>query len=276
MVETDGVYTKVFTDVQPAEGLQFKVVKNNTYWIGDVADCNIEFNVVEACDVTITFDPATSKITVTGDGVSLILELEINAMHAAGSADDEEDTWLNGVFWDPSAEENKMTEIADRVYTITFEDVKGYSDYYQVRFAANGEWTHNWGGVYTESGKAFDAIYNGDNIVVDVPYEIADVTLTLDLSNFDYVTKAGGKITITVVDKTAKELIDGDVNCDGKFNIDDVAYLQMHLAYYKNEDGSALIDTSDIDMFNIADVNGDNNINILDATYMQLMLASLT
>ena len=48
-----------------------------------------------------------------------------------------------------------------------------------------------------------EAVYNGqDNITVDVPYELADVTIVLDLTNFDYATKTGATFTITVTEKT--------------------------------------------------------------------------
>lgn len=38
------------------------------------------------------------------------------------------------------------------------------------------------------------------NIVVEVPYETADVTLRLYLTGFDYATKTGAKFTVTVKD----------------------------------------------------------------------------
>ena len=37
---------------------------------------NYTFNVVEACDVTVTFDPATETVNVTGDGVTQDTDLE--------------------------------------------------------------------------------------------------------------------------------------------------------------------------------------------------------
>ena len=68
---------------------------------------------------------------------------------------------------------------------------------YEVKFAANGSWADSWGlpdGQSVVSGVEMEAKYNGDNITVDVPYELADVTLKLDLSNFDYATKSGAKL----------------------------------------------------------------------------------
>ena len=201
----DGTYTKVFTDVQIADSLQIKVVENTAdggqNWIGDEGDNNITFNVVAACDVTVTYDSNTRKITVSGDGVQIVSDIEIKSMHAVGNGDPDDESWLNGVAWDPTA--NEMEQVADKVYEITYHNVTAF-DNYQVKFAANGTWADSWGGAeekFTpESGVAFDAVYNGENLIVNVPYELADVTLRIDLSNFNYATKLGAVATVTVTD----------------------------------------------------------------------------
>ena len=262
MVESDGVYTKVFTDVQPVDGLQIKVVKNNTDWIGDETGNNITFNVKTACDVTVTFDPATSKITVSGEGVEFVTELKIDAIYAVGNGE-EGDAWMNGVSWNQAAEVNKMEEISEKVYQITFTDVVEFSEGYQVKFAANGSWNDSWGGVYTE-GAEFDAVYNGDNLLVPVNYALADVTLTLDLTNFDYATKSGAKATITVVEKKVPVLY-GDVNLDGEIDVNDVTCIQMFLAKYENVIDAELGET-------LADVSGDGIVDITDVTTLQKYL----
>ena len=199
----DGTYTKVFTNVQPASGLTLKVVENGAdgsqNWIGDATGNNITFNVTAASDVTVKFDSSTKEITVTGDGVQFVTNLDIKSINAVGNGDPEDAAWLNGAAWDPAA--NPMTEVSEKVYEITFKNVSKF-DNYQVKFAANGGWTDSWGGAaenFTpESGVEFDAAYNGENLTVNVPYEFADVTLKLDLTNFDYATKAGAKATVTV------------------------------------------------------------------------------
>ena len=201
----DGTYTKVFTNVQPASGLTLKVVENGAdgsqNWIGDATGNNITFNVTAASDVTVKFDSSTKEITVTGDGVQFVTNLDIKSINAVGNGDPEDAAWLNGAAWDPAA--NPMTEVSEKVYEITFKNVTKF-DNYQVKFAANGGWTDSWGGAaenFTpESGVEFDAAYNGENLTVNVPYEFADVTLKLDLTNFDYATKAGAKATVTVTE----------------------------------------------------------------------------
>ena len=201
----DGTYTKVFTDVQIADSLQIKVVENTAdggqNWIGDNGDNNVTFNVVAACDVTVTYDSNTRKITVSGDGVQIVSDIEIKSMHAVGNGDPDDESWLNGVAWDPTA--NEMEQVADKVYEITYHNVPEF-DNYQVKFAANGKWADSWGSAeenFTpESGVAFDAVYNGQNLTVNVPYEFADVTLRIDLSNFNYATKLGAVATVTVTE----------------------------------------------------------------------------
>ena len=67
----------------------------------------------------------------------------------------------------------------------------------------------------------------------------------------------------------------GDVNLDGVVDVNDVTYLQMHLASYTNSDGSVMIDTTDADMFKITDTNADNDIDVNDVSYIQMMIAGL-
>ena len=197
--QEDGTYKKVYTNVAVMNNYQFEIVENRPdgeqIWRGDDNGNNVTFNVKSVCDVTITFDPATNKITVTGDGVEIPTELNVESMRAVGNGDG---NWLKGVSWDPDSDENLMTEVSPKVYEITYTDLDAF-DKYQVKFAANGSWSANWGGIYEGSGIESDAEYkSSDNITIEVPYALADVTLRLDLTNFDYATKQGAKFTVTV------------------------------------------------------------------------------
>ena len=200
----DGTFSKVYNDVAPADSLQIKVVENigetaNWIGIGPEYNDNFTFNVVEECDVTVTYEPATKTITVTGTGVVIPTELVIESMRAVGNGDG---NWLNGVSWKPEVDDNNMIEVSPKVYEITYTDLDAF-DNYQVKFVANGSWAANWGGVYAGSGVETPAEFNSnDNITVEVPYELADVTLRLDLTNFDYASKTGAVFTVTVTEKT--------------------------------------------------------------------------
>lgn len=198
--QEDGTYIKVYNNVAVADKYQFKVVENRPddvqIWRGDDNGNNVTFNVKSVCDVTITFDPATNKITVTGTGVEFSSVLNVESMRAVGNG---YGNWLNGVVWDFTADENLMTEVSPKVYEITYTSVEKDDDY-QVKFVANGSWTDSWGGVYQGSGIESEAVYNGDNLSFAVPYRLADVTLRLDLSNYDHTTKTGATFTVTVVE----------------------------------------------------------------------------
>ena len=197
----DGTYELVFSPTEELGVVQIKVAKltdgkvqaDEDYY-GDASGNNITFKVTDAGDVTVTFDPSTKEIKVKGDNVEMVSDLKIDAMRAVGNGDG---NWLNGVGWDPADDSNKMTEVSDNVYEISYDGLEAY-DNYQVKFAANGSWTDNWGGEFKASGVKTDADYNGGNITIDVPEDNSTVKLTLDLTGFDYASKTGAKFTVTI------------------------------------------------------------------------------
>ena len=197
----DGTYSKTFTNVAAMNGYQFKVVKNGVEWYGDEADNNITFNVTTACDVTITFNTTTFKSTVTGTGVQAYV-FNVEKVIAVGNG---VGAWLNDAAWDPNADVNKMTEVADKVYEITFDNVPVGEEDYMVKFVTNGSWTDNFGGFFEASGKESDAIYNSGNITFNLE-KAGTVKLRLDLSKFDYATRTGAKFVVTLPGSEPAEL----------------------------------------------------------------------
>ena len=196
----DGTYSKTFTNVAVMNGYQFKVAKNGEEWYGDEAGNNITFNVTTACDVTITFNTTTFKSTVTGTGVQAYV-FNVEKVIAVGNG---AGAWLNDAAWDPNADVNKMTEVADKVYEITFDNVP-VDEGYMVKFATNGSWADNFGGFFEASGKESDAIYNSGNITFNLE-KAGTVTLRLDLSKFDYATRTGAKFVVTLPGSEPAEL----------------------------------------------------------------------
>lgn len=141
--------------------------------------------------------------------------LNVESMRTVGNGDG---NWLNGIAWDHAADENLMTEVSPKVYEITYTDIDAF-DNYQVKFAAKGSGADNWGGIYGGSGVETQAEYNSfNNITFEVPYKLADVTLRLDLGNYDHTTKTGAKFTVTVVENhnlekvSAKAAVNDDTN----------------------------------------------------------------
>lgn len=196
----DGTFSKTFTNVAAKNGYQFKVVKNGVEWYGDEADNNITFNVTTACDVTITFNATTFKSTVTGTGVQAYV-FNVEKVVAVGNG---VGAWLNGANWDPNADANKMTQVADKVYEIAFDNVP-VDEGYMVKFVTNGSWADNFGGFFEASGKESDAMYNSANITFNLE-KAGTVKLRLDLSKFDYATRTGAKFVVTLPGSAPAEL----------------------------------------------------------------------
>ena len=197
----DGTYSKTFTNVAAKNGYQFKVVKNSEEWYGDEAGNNITFNVTTACDVTITFNATTFKSTVTGSGVQAYV-FNVEKVVAVGNG---VGAWLNGADWVVDADANKMTQVADKVYEISFDNVPVSEEDYMVKFATNGSWADNFGGIFEASGKESDAMYNSGNITFNLE-KAGTVTLRLDLSKFDYATRTGAKFVVTLPGSEPAEL----------------------------------------------------------------------
>ena len=212
MTKSGDVYTKTFTAVPVGKSYQLKVVANTgdeQKWIGlDGTDNNVTFDVESACDVTVTFNPATNEIAVTGDGVKMVTDLKVNTITVVGNG---EDNWLNGVAWGVDAEVNHMTPVADKVYQIKYENIESADDAYQFKFAVNDTWAANWGLPEQSAapiGEEFDLTFNGENMLLNTVSagfaedSLVDVTITLDITNFDYSTRTGAKATVKVEPST--------------------------------------------------------------------------
>ena len=209
--QNDGTYAKTYTVDKAYESVELKVVKDGSQWIGDAYGQNVSFSLFDAGSFTVTIDPETNEITVTGDNVMVPTGFDYSSVYAVGNGSE---GWLNGQVWTPNAEANKMTKVdgADDVWEITFKGVPATpegGDWYQVKFAIDGSWDHNFGGTFAAFGEATAAAYNGDNIAFALT-EASDVTLRLDLTNFDIATKQGAKFTITLGGGEEPEPLEGD------------------------------------------------------------------
>ncbi|MBQ1354027.1 MAG: hypothetical protein IIY42_04170, partial [Ruminococcus sp.] len=204
---SDGNYTITVKNVKAIDGAvyQVKVVQfvdgdpEKIIWHGkDGGDGNVDFGLSKDCDVTVTYNPNTKAITVTGAGVTEP-SYKLDYVTAAGSG---YGNFLNGVNWDPTEESNRLTMVSPDVYEITYEEVDANTDL-QFKFAANGTWVLNWG--YT-GDVAFDtpteAHFDGGNIIVNYESEsdYFDLTLRLDLTNWDADKRTGAKFTVTAKD----------------------------------------------------------------------------
>ena len=69
------------------------------------------------------------------------------------------------------------------------------------------------------------------------------------------------------------EVVTGDSNQDGIVNVNDVTYLQMHIAGKKNTDGSAFIDETNKLLFDCIDMNKDGKLTVADVTALQIHIS---
>lgn len=118
--------------------------------------------------------------------------------------------------------------------------------------------------------------------VINTDVKLADGEYT-DQVTGDSFTVKGGKLkgtvgagavaVIYIPEEKETESVIGDIDGDRKVTINDATALQRHLAEYKNEDGSFIVDESNPAAFEIADYDLDKRITIFDATAIQKYLA---
>ena len=191
-LNANGCYEKTYTVDKAYTDVQLKVVRDGVNWIGDSEGKNIAFNLKGAGTFTVTIDPDINEITVTGGNVDFVTKMEYSAVYAVGNGSE---GWLNDIRWDEDEPINRMTEVADDVWEITFGNVPEFTDC-ELKFAIDGEWARNFGGTFVRSGAESDAVYNGGGIRFETGNDPMTVKLRLDLSNFNFSTKKGAKFTV--------------------------------------------------------------------------------
>ena len=101
---------------------------------------------------------------------------------------------------------------------------------------------------------------------------VSGATFTVADGKLTGTAKAGAVVVLYTPEEADEPLI-GDVNGDGQITIDDATMLQRHLAEFTNDDGSAIIDETDADLFKRCDVDGDGKLKIMDVTHIQRKVA---
>ena len=71
-----------------------------------------------------------------------------------------------------------------------------------------------------------------------------------------------------------KTILTGDANQDGIINVNDVTYLQMHIAGKETTDGSAFIDETNKQLFDCVDMNKDGKLSVSDVTALQIYISN--
>lgn len=143
---------------------------------------------------------------ITALVLSLMMILSLLPTNIAFSADDElnieyitlagdgDGYWLNNVKNDPTDMSNKMTEESQGVYKISYDHLLSQG-IYTFKFYINGSDEHNWGGAEPSLESKTAVEFDSKSVVrftINDGYEKeSKITITLDLTEFDYETKTG-------------------------------------------------------------------------------------
>ena len=201
----EGKYTKSYTVSKPYKKVMLKVY-NNGVWHGDELGNNYAFKIKEAGTFTVSFDTSTNKIEVSGSVVGPV-PLDYSSVYVVGNGSG---SWLNGVAWEPGNSANKMTEISQDVWQIEYDDVPaGLSCVF--KFAIDGSFATNFGGTVSASGVTENAIYNADDNISFTTTEVSNVSIILDLSDYDPKLKQGAKFTVTYGPDEPATYYDGEL-----------------------------------------------------------------
>ncbi len=254
----EGLYVLAAENVEP-QNTYIYVWKNHTEKYGDPDAGNgypYEINVVETCDVLITFDPETGIINAVGDGVMPPLDLYIDSVIVAGNG---EGNYLNGADWDPADTSNSMTEVDDGVWELTMENIDAY-DNYNFKFAVDSvdeygnpttePWRYSFGAEFEQfypTGVVLDAVYGGKNIIFEAEEDSSTVIIRLDLRDFDFQTKKGAKFSVTIPAPEGNRYEDAFVNWSvtkyGEECIsDDLEYNELYTHYSGDQPDWVLVE----------------------------------
>ena len=115
--------------------------------------------------------------------------------------------------WDPS--NITMKEVSPAVYEVTIENTS-YDEINVLpgfKFIKDHTYADQWGSSVTaSSGELHDAVYYGDNIMIDPGSDdesaVRNFIIRLDLTNWDWNTKTGATFTVTVAAATNKFFFD--------------------------------------------------------------------
>ena len=252
----DGVYYVTFKNVQPQKNILINITAETAETIVGFTGYNYcGIDVTEPCDVTVYFSGRAfdddSRIWAEGDGVEMKTKPEIGEMHLIGSLSD-----------NSPVESNKMTQTDDYVFTYRADKLTEGINYDFQFYNVQENHKDMWYGVNDDSDFEFGTDKQTAFILSDyaaffqkdyfsAPFDNASVLITLDLTNFDYVSKQNATYRIDLF---------GDISTDGNISVTDATELQKSLASI-----TSLTDRQN----SIADVNGDGEVNVKDVTAIQ-------
>ena len=128
--------------------------------------------------------------------------------------------------WDPS--NITMKEVSPAVYEVTIENTS-YDEINVLpgfKFIKDHTYADQWGSSVTaSSGELYDAVYYGDNIMIDPGSDdesaVRNFIVRLDLTNWDWGTITGATFTITVTAPSRDFTFDATTGTIKKYNGND-------------------------------------------------------
>lgn len=256
----DGIYSVTFKDVEPTENIIIDIatdVQFNYQITGFTGYNYYAIDVIEKCDVTVYFKPDDtfendSVIWATGDGVVERTKPLIGDLYVSG--------YWSGYHCN---DKNRMVEVSENVYSVTFQNVAPVQNSFSI-YNDTENFSEKWSAFgnfelgVEHKANMYPIVLQPTTMSFTAPYNNSNVTITLDLTEFDYPSKKGAKFRIDATDMR------GDLNVDGVVSIADATDVQKGLAEILT-----LTDNQKIS----SDVNGDGEVNITDVTIIQKYLA---
>lgn len=128
--------------------------------------------------------------------------------------------------WNPS--NITMKEVSPAVYEVTIENTRydKINDSPGFKFIKDHTYADQWGSSVTaSSGELYDAVYYGDNIMIDPGSDdesaVRNFIVRLDLTNWDWGTITGATFTITVTAPSRDFTFDATTGTIKKYNGND-------------------------------------------------------
>ena len=129
---------------------------------------NAILNVTSDCAVTFVLDLAAGTLVASGDGVDSFVSKDY---FVAGQEA------LCGSDWAVNDEANKMEEIAEGVYSITFENIAAGEYQFKV---TNGTWDACWGDAEGPEGNCLVTVEVESNVTITFDKETETITVDVD------------------------------------------------------------------------------------------------
>ena len=222
-----GKFKKVYTVDKAYKSVSLKVVYDNQWYGVEGGEDNVKFSLSGAGEFTVLYDKTTHYVTLEGE---IVGEEQFDFEYAAVAANGE-GNWAHGENWNAATTTNRMTEVAENIWEINFDNVPAKDC--QLKFCFDGTWDHEFGGTFAAFGTASSAVYgNASSSINFTSVAGSIITVRLDMSNFNFATKEGAKFTVMQAEPIAE--------IGGKFIInakgDTAVFSRGNLQYKQSSD----------------------------------------